>query len=597
MKILIVGGVAGGAGAAARLRRLSETDEIIMFEKTPYISYANCGLPYYIGGVIKDREKLLVQTVEGMSERFNLDIRVNNEVISINRGAKSIVVKDLTTGKDYTEHYDKLILSPGAKAIIPPIENINTVDNVFALKTIPDTDAVYNYINDNDVKKAVVIGAGFIGVETAENLIERGMDVTLIDFMDQVIAGPADFEMAQYLHQELTSKGIKLILSDLVSKISPDGKQVFTKNGEVVDTDMIIMSVGITPATDIAAAANLDLHEKTKAILVDDNFRTSDENIYAVGDAIMQKNILGKDSLVPLAWGANRQARQLADSIHGKTIKKDVVRGANVLKVFGKTFASVGMTEKAAKAEGLDFDVIYATRANHAGYYPNSSPLVLKLVFNNKTGEIYGAQGVGNDGVEKRIDIISTAMKFGGKVTDLSSIEICYAPPFNSAKDPVNILGYIAENIMENTYKNVQYYEIDKIVSEGGTLIDVRKVEEYEFGHIENSDILPLDEIRANQDMLPKDKNAPLYITCQIGHRAYLAIQILKNLGYTNLYNLTGGYALYKMANSVYQRKDKKKMNIDVTDKVLDCSGLQCPGPIMATKKAWMKWIMVIQSR
>ena len=585
MKILIVGGVAGGAGAAARLRRLSETDEIIMFEKTPYISYANCGLPYYIGGVIKNREKLLVQTVEGMSERFNLDIRVNNEVIKINRDTKSIVVKDLTTGKNYTEQYDKLILSPGAKAIIPPIENVTNVDNVFTLKTIPDTDAVYNYINDNIVKKVVVIGGGFIGVETAENLIERGMNVTLIDFMDQVIAGPADFEMAQYLHQELTSKGVELILSDLVSKISEDGKQVFTKNGITVDTDIIIMSVGIAPATSIATDAGLDLHEKTKAILVDDNFITSDENIYAVGDAIMQKNILGKESLIPLAWGANRQARQVADSIHGKTIKKDIVRGANVLKVFGKTFASVGMTEKAIKAEGLNFDVIYATRANHAEYYPNSSPLVLKLVFNNKTGKIYGAQGIGNDGVAKRIDIISTAMKFGGKVTDLSSIEVCYAPPFNSAKDPVNILGYIAENVMEGTYKNVQYYEIDKIVSDGGTLIDVRTVEEFEFGHIENCSLLPLDEIRSNQDKLPKDKNAPLYITCQVGHRAYLAIQILNNLGYTNLYNLTGGYGLYRMANSEYQRKDQMNMKIENAIKVLDCSGVQCPGPIMATKK------------
>jgi NADPH-dependent 2,4-dienoyl-CoA reductase/sulfur reductase-like enzyme/rhodanese-related sulfurtransferase len=553
MKILIIGGVAGGAGAAARLRRLSETDEIIMFEKTPYISYANCGLPYYIGGVIQDREDLLVQTVEGLSERFNLDIRVNSEVLSIDKDAKSVAVKNLISGEQYSETYDKLVLSPGAKAIIPPIENINDVNNVFTLKTIPDTDKVYNYIKDNDVKKAVVVGGGFIGVETAENLVELGMEVTLIDFMDQIIAGPADFEMAQYLHRELTSKGIKLILSDLVSKISKDGKQVITKNGVTVDTDLIIMSVGIRPATDIAQIAGLDLHEKTRAILVDDRFRTSDKNIYAVGDAIMQKNTLGKDAMIPLAWGANRQARQVADSIHGKTIKKDIIKGANALKVFDKTFASVGLTEKAAKAEGLDFDVIYATRANHAGYYPGATPMVLKLIFNNKTAEIYGAQGVGNDGVEKRIDVISTAMKFGGKATDLSSIEICYAPPFNSAKDPVNILGYIAENVMEGVYKTVQYHEIDKIIKDGGTLVDVRTVGEFEYGHIIDCGLLPVDEIRANTDMLPKDKNAPLYITCQVGHRAYVAIQILKNLGYTNLYNLTGGYGLYDTAMSVFK--------------------------------------------
>ena len=553
MKILIIGGVAGGAGAAARLRRLSETDEIIMFEKTPYISYANCGLPYYIGGVIQNREDLLVQTVEGLSERFNLDIRVNSEVLSIFKDAKFLKVKNLVTGEEYNESYDKLILSPGANAIIPPIENIRTVNNVFKLKTIPDTDAVYNYIKDNAVKKAVVIGGGFIGVETAENLIELGMDVTLIDFMDQIIAGPADFEMAQYLHNELTSKGVKLILSDLVSKVSEDGKQVFTKNGVTIDTDLIIMSVGIKPATDIAERAGLDLHEETKAILVDEQFKTSDDCIYAVGDAIMQKNTLGKDALVPLAWGANRQARQLADSIHGKVIKKDIIRGANALKVFDMTFASVGLTEKAAKAEGLEYDVIYATRGNHAGYYPGATPIVLKLIFNTSTGEIYGAQGVGNDGVDKRIDVISTAMKFGGKVTDLSSIEICYAPPFNSAKDPVNILGYIAENVIDGVFKTVQYHEIDEIVKNGGTLIDVRTVEEFEFGHIPDSGLLPVDEIRTNTDMLPKDKNAPLYITCQVGHRAYVAIQILRNMGYTNLYNLTGGYGLYITATSTFE--------------------------------------------
>jgi len=553
MKILIIGGVAGGAGAAARLRRLSETDEIIMFEKTPYISYANCGLPYYIGGVIEDREDLLVQTVEGLSERFNLDIRVNSEVLSIDKDKRIVTVKNLLSGKEYIESYDKLVLSPGANAIIPPIENVETVNNVFTLKTVPDTDAIFNYINDNKVKKAVVVGGGFIGVETAENLVERGIDVTLIDFMDQVIAGPADFEMAQYLHSELTANGVTLILSDLVSKISKDGKQVFTKNGVTIDTDLIIMSVGIRPATEIADKAGLDLHEKTKAILVNDNFLTSDKNIYAVGDAIMQKNTLGKEAMIPLAWGANRQARQVADAIHGKTIKKDIIRGANALKVFEKTFASVGLTEKAAKAEDLNYDVIYATRGNHAGYYPGATPIVLKLIFNNKTGEIYGAQGIGNDGVEKRIDVISTAMKFGGKATDLSSIEICYAPPFNSAKDPVNILGYIAENVMADVYKTVQYHEIDDIIKSGGTLVDVRTVGEFEYGHIGDCGLLPLDEIRENTDMLPKDKSAPLYVTCQVGHRAYVAIQILKNIGYTNLYNLTGGYGLYKTATTVFK--------------------------------------------
>ncbi len=595
-KILIVGGVAGGAGAAARLRRLSEEDEIIVFEKSSYISYANCGLPYYIGGVIEERNKLFVQTPEAMGKRFNLDIRVDNEVTKIDTKAKTVEVKKLDTGEVYTESFDKLVVSTGAKAFFPPIKGIETANNIFPLKTVEQTDAMFNYISDNNVKKALVIGGGFIGVETAENLLHRGVETTLIDMQRNILAGPADYEMAQHLHQELVCNGLNLILEDVVSEIKDNGKTVVTKNGEEIKVDMIVMSAGITPNVEILKDAGIKM-QADRFVSVNDNFETSAKDVYAVGDIITVNVKNNKDKMnVPLAWPSNRQARLVADAIHGKKLNKEFIHGASIIKVFDKTFANVGITEKIAQDRGINYDVVYANRGSHAGYYPGATPVILKLVFNKDTGEILGAQGVGNNGVDKRIDVIATAMRFNAKVTDLSSIELCYAPPFNSAKDPVNILGYVAENVMEDVYKTVQWHEIDEVIAKGGYLLDVRTELECGMGKIEGSHNLGVDDIRDNLDKLPTDKNAPLYVTCQVGHRGYVAIRILQNLGYKNLYNLTGGYGLYKVAKMDFLKKKANNKQISapkggtsvnvVATKTVNACGMQCPGPLLETKNA-----------
>ncbi len=554
-KILIIGGVAGGAGAAARLRRLSEEDEIIVFEKTSHISYANCGLPYYIGGVISERDKLFVQTADAMGKRFNLDIRVDNEVVKIDADNKIVDVKDLRTGKSYQESYDKLVVSTGARAFFPPIKGIESANNIFPLKTIEQTDAMYDYIDKNKIKRALVIGGGFIGVETAENLLHRGIETTLIDMQKNILAGPADYEMAQHLHQELVCNGLNLILEDVVSEIKDNGKTIITKNGSEIRVDMIVMSAGIIPNIEIVREAGIQL-ESDRFVAVNDNFETSVKDIYAVGDIITVNSKHNKNKAnIPLAWPSNRQARLVADAIHGKKLNKEFIHGASIIKVFEKTFANVGITEKMAKEKGINYDVIYANRSSHASYYPGATPVILKLVFNKDTGEILGAQGIGNEGVDKRLDVIATAMRFNGKITDLSSIELCYAPPFNSAKDPVNILGYIAENVNEGVYKTVQWHEIDEVVKNGGYLLDVRTETEFIAGNIEGSKRIELDLLRDSVSELPEDKNTAIYVTCQVGHRGYLAIRILRNLGYTNLYNLTGGYGMYKIANMDFIKK------------------------------------------
>ncbi len=554
-KILIIGGVAGGAGAAARLRRLSEDDEIIVFEKTSHISYANCGLPYYIGGVISERDKLFVQTAEAMAKRFNLDIRVDNEVVKIDTVNKIVDVKNLMTEKKYQETYDKLVISTGARAFFPPIKGIENANNIFPLKTIEQTDAMYDYIDKNQIKRALVIGGGFIGVETAENLLHRGIETTLIDMQKNILAGPADYEMAQHLHQELVCNGLNLILEDVVSEIKDSGKTIVTKNGEEINVDMIVMSAGIIPNIEIIREAGIKL-EYDRFVAVNDNFETSVKDVYAVGDIITVNSKHNKNKVnVPLAWPSNRQARIVADAIHGKELNKEFIHGASIIKVFEKTFANVGITEKMAKEKGLNYDVIYANRSSHASYYPGATPIILKLIFDKDTKEILGAQGIGSEGVDKRIDVIATAMRFNGKITDLSSIELCYAPPFNSAKDPVNILGYIAENVNEGIYKTVQWHEIDDIVRNGGYLLDVRTEPEFTAGRIDGATRIELDSLRSKISELPSDKNAPIYVTCQVGHRGYLAIRILRNLGYKNLYNLTGGYGIYKIANMNFIKK------------------------------------------
>ena len=427
-KVLIVGGVAGGASTAARLRRLDEDAEIIMFEKGEYISFANCGLPYYIGDVIPTREALIVQTVEQMSRKFNLDIRNLSEVISINKEEKEVRVKNYRTGEVYEESYDTLVLSPGAKPIKPPIAGIEDCKNLFTLRNIPDMDNIKSFLEEEKPKRAIVIGGGFIGLEMAENLHEKGVNVTLVEGSNQVM-GPLDIEMASIIHFHLIDNGVDLILNDGVEEFKNNGKKVILKSGKEIYGDMIILSIGVRPETTIAKEAGLKLNERG-AIIVDEYMKTSDPNIYALGDAVEIMDFVNKKpTMIPLAWPANRQGRLVADNISGKEVKYKGTLGSSVAKVFDYTVASTGNNEKTLKRLGIEYKAIHIHPGSHAGYYPGAFPIAYKMLFNPKTGEIYGAQGVGMDGVEKRIDIIATAIKGGLKVEDLQDVEPCYAPP------------------------------------------------------------------------------------------------------------------------------------------------------------------------
>lgn len=610
-KILIVGGVAGGATAAARLRRLSEEDEIILFERDEYISFANCGLPYYIGDVIKDRNKLLVQTVEGMSKRFNLDIRNFIEVIAIDPVAKTVGVKNHQTGKTYTETYDKLILSPGAKPIAPPIPGLSEAKNVLTLRNIPDTDKIKAVVDSGKVRRAVVIGGGFIGVEMAENLQELGANVTLVEKMSQVLK-PLDFEMAQLVHQEINANCVNLILEDGVDHFQKEGSEVVLESGRVLEADLVILAIGVVPENALARQANLKCGPRGH-IVTTENYEvfsgegdTVNPDIFAIGDVIEVKDFVTRNqTAIPLAWPANRQGRVVADYINGKTVRNSGIQGTAVAKVFNKTIASTGNNAAQLDMKKIDYQIVVAHRANHAGYYPHSTNIALKLLYDPKTLKILGAQAVGQDGTEKRIDVIASAMKMGATVLDLQDFELCYAPPFSSAKDPVNILGYIAENIEDGVYKTVEWYEIDEIVAKGGFLLDVRSPVEVSAGAIKGAINIELDSLRERIAEIPIAKDAPIYVTCQVGQRAYLAIRILKGNGYTNIYNLAGGYSTYKTAHyklaelnftvgeCIAKKDDSDDGDIDqggkgndVIKKKVDVTGLQCPGPLMATYDA-----------
>ncbi|PGZ95274.1 CoA-disulfide reductase [Bacillus pseudomycoides] len=544
-KILVVGGVAGGASVAARLRRLSEDDEIIMFERGEYISFANCGLPYYIGGVIQERQKLLVQTVEKMSKRFNLDIRILSEVIKINKEEKTIVVKNVVTNETYEESYDVLILSPGSKPMVPPIPGIEAAKALFTLRNVPDTDRMKGYIDENTPRHATVIGGGFIGVEMAENLRERGVDVTLVEMNNQVMP-PIDYEMAAYVHEHMTKHGVQLILEDGVEAFEEDGKVIRLKSGTKIHTDMIILSIGVQPESSLAKDAGLELGVRG-TIKVNETLQTSDPSIYAIGDAIEVKDFVTEtETMIPLAWPANRQGRLLADIVHGRaeSIYKGTM-GTSIAKVFEMTVASTGVNEKVLQRLEIPYEVVHVQANSHAGYYPNAYPILLKLIFNKETGEIHGAQAVGRDGVDKRIDVIATAMKAKLKVMDLPDLELAYAPPYSSAKDPVNMVGYAASNMIEGLVHTVQWHEIDNIVEKGGYLIDVREPHELKQGIIKGSVNIPLDDLRDRLHEIPT--NQEIYITCQLGMRGYVAARILMENGY-EVKNVDGGFKLYATA-------------------------------------------------
>lgn len=551
MKIIIIGGVAGGATAAARLRRLNENDEIIIFEKDEYISFANCGLPYYIGDVISERNNLLVQTIEGMHKRFNLDIRNFSEVVEINPQNKTVNVKKTKTGEEYVESFDKLIISTGANPIKPPIKGSDEADNIFVLRNVPDTDMIKTYVNNNEIKEAVVIGGGFIGIEMAENLHELGVKVTVVEKAAQVLA-PLDFEMAQIVHMELNDNGISLILGDGISAFENKGKNIVLESNTKLNTDLTILAIGVVP-TNYLAKGKFDLGPRGH-IITTENFNIvengiKNDDIFAIGDVVEVVDFIDNSkTAVPLAWGANRQGRIVADYINGLDIKPSKIQGTAVAKVLDLVIATTGNNENRLKSKGINYTAIHAHRGNHAGYYPGSKNIALKLIFDNETKKILGAQAVGGAGTEKRIDVISTAMKLGATIYDLADLELCYAPPFSSAKDPVNILGYIAENVSDDVYKVVHWNEIDEIASSGAYLLDVRMDYEYDFGHIEGAVNIAVDDLRANLDKLPQDKDTPIYVNCQVGLRAYIAIKILAGNGYTNLYNLSGGYGTYATA-------------------------------------------------
>ncbi|MCT4594399.1 MAG: CoA-disulfide reductase [Anaeromicrobium sp.] len=589
-RILIVGGVAGGATAAARLRRLDEQSEIIIFERGEYISFANCGLPYYIGDVIKERSSLLVQTIEGMSKKFNLDIRNFSEVESIDRQNKKIKIKNLKSGEVYEEKYDELILSPGASPIKPPIKGIDEAKSLFTLRNMKDTDKIRAYVDENSPKSAVVIGGGFIGVEMAENLHERGVKVSLVEMMNQIMA-PLDFEMASILHSHVKENGVDLILKDGVSEFKNNGTKVVLQSGKEIDADMIILAIGVRPENKLAKDAGLHLGDGG-GIKVDEYLRTNDKNIYAIGDAIEVIDYVNKKpTMIPLAWPANRQGRLVADNIYGKNRKYNGTLGTSVAKVFHMTASTTGNNEKTLEKLGIKYEVAHIHPKSHAGYYPGALPIAFKLTFNPEDGTIYGAQGVGYDGVEKRIDIIATAIKAGLKVEDLQDLELAYAPPYSSAKDPVNMLGYVATNIMEGTLKQIQWYEVDEIIKNGAMFIDVREELEREMGYIEGTINIPLGELRDHLHELPKDK--PIYVTCQVGLRGYLAARVLELNGFKAV-NLDGGYRTYSAINcgeetnmicNVNVGDDGMIENIGAHIKI-DACGLQCPGPITQVYKA-----------
>ena len=542
MKIIIIGGVAGGASAATRLRRMNETNEIIMFERSDYISFANCGLPYHIGETIKDRNNLLVQTVKGMKDRFGIDVRVKTEVLKINPKEKTVLAKNLVTGEKYEESYDKLLLSPGAEAFIPPIPGVHS-KNIYSLRNMSDMDKIKSKV-DKKVKRAVVIGAGFIGLEIAENLVERDIEVTIIEKSNQVLA-PVDFEIASEVHQHIKEFKTELFLNDGAKEFIEMGDKTKVKleSGIEIIADIIIMAIGVRPENKLALEAGLEIG-KTGGIKVNEYLQTSDEDIYAVGDAIEVKHYInGAESLIPLAWPANRQGRIVADTILGIRQKPYTGSlGTSILKAFDLTVSATGLNEKTLKRLGIPYMVTTVNRNDHASYYPGATPLTLKLIF-NKEGDILGAQAIGYKGVDKRIDIIATAIKGNLKVWDLQEVEVAYAPPYNSAKDPVNIAGYAAENMINGEHETFRYFEIDELLQDSNyQLLDVRTKMENRLGTIKDSINIDVNELRDNLGSLNRDKTYLVF--CQVGLRGYLAYRILVQNGF-KVKNLDGGYRLW----------------------------------------------------
>ena len=588
MKIIIIGGVAGGMSAAARLRRLDEKSDIIVIEKSGYVSFANCGLPYYIGGVIKEKDNLLLETPSTLKEKFNLDVRVKSEAVSINREKKEIKIKNIETNDEYTESYDKLLISTGAKPFVPDIKGLEEA-GYLTLRNIEDMEKISSCIDSDGYKNAVIIGGGFIGLETAENLKHKNINVTVIEKADQVMA-PLDPEMASFIHGEIKRRNIALYLNSDITEISNSGKKkiIKLKSGEVVETDIIIASIGVVPDSELAKNAGLKMSSKG-AVEVDEYLKTSDSDIYAAGDVIEIKNaVTGQKALVPLAGPANKQGRTAADNILGREEKYTGTIGTSIMKFFNMTAASTGINEKYLKKQDINYKSLFIIKADHAGYYPGASDIYFKILFEPETGKIFGAQAVGEKGADKKIDIIATAILGNISVYKLKDLETAYAPPFNSAKDIINYASYMAENIKRDGLETVSWNETDKI-----GLIDVRTEDEYNIDHIQGAVNMPLNTLRENMGKL--DKNKEYIVYCKVGQRGYNAQRILVNNGY-KVKNLNGGFSIYKSAlmpqdnrikfeNDIKNDKHRSISGLNSADKkILDVTGLQCPGPIIKIK-------------
>ncbi|KAA9306836.1 FAD-dependent oxidoreductase [Streptococcus anginosus] len=541
MKIIIVGGVAGGMSAATRLRRLKEDAEIIIFEKGPFVSFANCGLSYYVSGEIANREDLLVQTPESLKARFHLDVRPFHEVTAISPDQHTVTVRH--DGKEFTESYDRLILSPGAKPFVPPIDGLETAENTYTLRNVPDLDEIMLAL-EKQPKEAVVIGAGFIGLEMAENLRRRGLKVTIVEKAPHVLP-PLDEEMAAFVQAELLKNGIQVITSQSATRFEDKGKVIVLENGQKIVSDVTILSVGVQPENALAQAAGIELGLRG-GILVNERYETNQPDIYAVGDAIVVKQeITGEDALISLASLANRQGRQVADVIAGVACKNKGSIGTAIVRAFDMTAASTGLSERILRMNGLPYQVIHVSGKDHAGYYPGATDVTLKLLFEPTSGKIYGAQGVGKKGVDKRIDILATAIKGNLTIFDLPELEFTYAPPFGSAKDPVNMLGYAALNLVEGLSDNIQWYELEDELAAGKKFLDVRTASEFQQGRLKVDTVhIPLNELRERLGEL--DKSQDYIVSCHSGLRSYIAERILKQAGFS-VKNLDGAFALYKM--------------------------------------------------
>ena len=543
MKVVIIGGVAGGAAAAARIRRLDEQAEIVVFERSGFVSYANCGLPYYIGGTIEDESDLTLQTPESFWKRFRVRMKVHHEVTEIHPEEKTVTVKDLDSGTVFTEAYDKLLLSPGAKPIKPGLDGIES-SRIFTLRTVEDTLKIKNYLTTYRPKSAVVVGGGFIGIEVAENLKESGVDVTLVEASDQLMA-PFDRDMASFIHAQVRKNGVHLMLGHTVEGFADtdQGIAVRLKSSGTISADIVVMAIGVTPETALAKAAGLAVGIRG-SIVVNNRMETSVPDIYAVGDAVQIKNfVTNTDTLISLAVPANKQGRIAADNICGGDSHYTGGQGSSIIKIFDMTAAATGINEKTAKALGIDTDKVILSPMNHAGYYPGGELMTMKVLFEKETYRILGAQIIGFQGVDKRIDVLATAIRARMKAHQLIDLDLAYAPPYSSAKDPVNMAGYIVENIKNGVVKQWYYEDVEKLPRDGSaTLLDVRTPAEYARGHVEGFVNIPVDELREHIDELEKTK--PVYVICQSGLRSYIACRILTGNGF-DAYNFAGGFRFY----------------------------------------------------